>query len=291
MDLFCVLLKEGYTVADFESRAFYSTRLWLFSKLFQIDYVGGQNRMFIVRCRESFLHSWLFIGIIDSYSPISSLARIDNTLISELSSSLSNSSELSISIEFFSTASPSLDSLYLILPTNEFSHQNTRISDKDIVEYLYETKSKPSEDYSYPNNKQAISISPDDHSSSVYHIYGQPSSLLPYLSSLLCMKGIQSISLKPVFQFSSLRSERICFWSCKCAGRLNEHMRQYMTDGQYSIDGESAKILNQYDLHIFLLCLCVKFLHLLHMAEMWLLVLETPVWIPLARSSMIAIMM
>ena len=40
------------------------------------------------------------------------------------------------------------------------------------------------------------------------------------------------------------------FYDCLCLGRLNEYMRQYVVDGQYSEGDEQQKLLDKHNLHI-----------------------------------------
>lgn len=107
IDSFYVLLKDKYTVADFPTRIPLTVTK---SDLFDIEYIGGQNRALIVVCKESLLHSWFVSYLIESYSSIPLLARITPSLLTKACDAVNGNNELSITIKFFPDVSLSNDS-------------------------------------------------------------------------------------------------------------------------------------------------------------------------------------
>lgn len=107
IDSFYVLLKDKYTVADFPTHIPLTVTK---SDLFDIEYIGGQNRALIVVCKESLLHSWFVSYLIESYSSIPLLARITPSLLTKTCDAVNGNNELSITIKFFPDVSLSNDS-------------------------------------------------------------------------------------------------------------------------------------------------------------------------------------
>ena len=87
-------MKDEYTVSDFEDYVPF------FSKDYDIEYIGGQNRSLIVICKESMLRSWSLSRIIHSYSCIPRLARIQNSLIQSILNANKDHSDISITLQF-----------------------------------------------------------------------------------------------------------------------------------------------------------------------------------------------
>ena len=119
-----MLLKEECTVSDFEDSIPFS-----FFKLerYDIEYIGGQNRSFILLCRESFLHSRSLSRIIQSYAPVPLIARLHPSLLPIASDALNTDSDLSVSITFHSDVS--LGSFKKLSPSSAlFSSINSEIS-------------------------------------------------------------------------------------------------------------------------------------------------------------------
>lgn len=93
-DRYYVMLKDGYTVADFSKRIGFLTSFG-YQKM---EYVGGQNKCVIVICKESFLNRNPFKSMIDSYAPFPLLARVSPSVITALSKASKNHTALSLSI-------------------------------------------------------------------------------------------------------------------------------------------------------------------------------------------------
>lgn len=104
-DTFYVLLKDEYTVADFEDHI---PLILKNHKNYDIEYIGGQNKALIVICKESFLH-FLF-SVIHSYARIPLLARIQPSLLRSACAAYNDLTALSITAQFYEDASVSLES-------------------------------------------------------------------------------------------------------------------------------------------------------------------------------------
>ena len=108
-DRYYVMLKDGYTVADFSKRIGFLTSLGYQN----MEYVGGQNKCVIVTCKESFLNRNPFKSMIDSYAPIPLLARVSPSVVTALSKASKNHTAVSLSISSFVYVKPLLLSLDL----------------------------------------------------------------------------------------------------------------------------------------------------------------------------------
>lgn len=106
-DIYFVLLKEEYSVSDFET---YIPGRWLSFYKYDIEYIGGQNKSLIIHCNEKLLQTKSLLTIIDSYSRVPLLARIDMSLLNQLSIAYNNMTDLDIIAEFSDEAGISSDS-------------------------------------------------------------------------------------------------------------------------------------------------------------------------------------
>ena len=103
-DRYYVMLKDGYTVADFSKRIGFLTSFGYQN----MEYVGGQNKCVIVTCKESFLNRNPFKSMIDSYAPIPLLARVSPSVVTALSKASKNHTAVSLSISSISSSEEKL---------------------------------------------------------------------------------------------------------------------------------------------------------------------------------------
>lgn len=103
-DRYYVMLKDGYTVADFSKRIGFLTSFGYQN----MEYVGGQNKCVIVTCKESFLNRNPFKSMIDSYAPIPLLARVSPSVVTALSNASKNHTAVSLSISSISSSEEKL---------------------------------------------------------------------------------------------------------------------------------------------------------------------------------------
>lgn len=257
IDSFYVLLKDEYTVADFPTRIPLTV---MKSELFDIEYIGGQNRALIVVCKESLLHSWFVSYLIESYSFIPLLARITPSLLTKTCNAVNDNTELSVTVKFFPDVALSHDSFDSLSKSVNSLSSNREMSISSLNQSFLAPSSLIQILHSQYHQSNELSIEPhslsiqfDSKSSSIVSLKGNGNNLLCYFSSLLHMKGVKSIQPTPLFKLHSINDEPSgsddCLY-CLCLGRLNEYMRQYVVDGQYSEGSEQQKLLDKHNLHI-----------------------------------------
>lgn len=106
IDSFYVLLKDGYTIADFGK---YRPWKFLYGD-YEIEYIGNQNQAVVIVCKEMLLRSWSFQRIIHSYAPIPYFARIRPCIIQHILNSNAVRSDLHILAYFNKDANVTLNS-------------------------------------------------------------------------------------------------------------------------------------------------------------------------------------
>lgn len=204
-------MNDEYTVADFPKHL---PLIGGKSGLFDIEYIGGQNKALIVTCKEWMLHSLFLSYLIKSYSSIPLLARIDPSLLSITCDAINENSDLSVTIQFYHDVSLSLNAFSSLAKSTTTLSSNTKISHcltirlslapSSLLQILHYEHNQLD---GVSNEPHSLSIQFDSKSKNAVSVKGSAHTLFSYFSSLLHMEGVKYIQPTPTYQLHYLREE------------------------------------------------------------------------------------